>query len=201
MERKKAATSKDQESMSQQRRTALAIVEGSQPHGHARRPGTCETAAAGVKIYPKSLGMPAQDNDAAQRALNFMRNTFRSFYISVHEIIEDVNARKVCLWVICTGTHSLRTLDQRIRLEHGIQRSRYQSRSLEGICGWHPRPKPSSPRSWPKNWDESMSDRPSNRTLYQIFQGSFKPYIRWALDGHIYVLVGVAELVAKLLPS
>lgn len=156
---KKAATSKDQESMSQQRRTALAIVEALN-RMDMRAVWHMRDRSCWREIYPKSLGMPAQDNDAAQRALNFMRNTFKSFYISVHEIIEDVNARKVCLWVICTGTTVSGPWTNEYVWsmefnEAGTKVVRWKE-FVDGIST-----KALFPEIMAEEWDESMSDRPS----------------------------------------
>ncbi|OJD40639.1 cytochrome p450 [Diplodia corticola] len=88
--------------MSRQRQTALAVVDAFNRLDTTTvfklRDRSCWR-----EIYPKSLGAAPQDNSACQRSLNMLANTFKEMHMSVHEIIEDVPARKVCLWIIATG--------------------------------------------------------------------------------------------------
>ncbi|KAL1649997.1 hypothetical protein SLS58_001373 [Diplodia intermedia] len=145
--------------MTQQRRTALAIVDALN-RLDTRAVWNMRDRGCWREIYPKSMGMPAQDNDAAQRALNFILNTFKTFYISVHEIIEDVPARKVCLWTICTGTTVAGPWTNEYVWsmefnEEGTHVVRWKE-FVDGIST-----KALFPEIMAEQWDESMSDRPS----------------------------------------
>lgn len=88
--------------MTRQRQTALAIVDAFNRLDTTTiwklRDRSCWR-----EIYPKSLGAPPQDDNACQQSLNMLANTFKEMHMSVHEIIEDVPARKICLWIIATG--------------------------------------------------------------------------------------------------
>ncbi|KAL0256092.1 hypothetical protein SLS55_008484 [Diplodia seriata] len=88
--------------MTRQRQTALAVVDAFNRLDTTTvfklRDRSCWR-----EIYPKSLGAAPQDNSACQQSLNMLANTFKEMHMSVHEIIEDVPARKVCLWIIATG--------------------------------------------------------------------------------------------------
>ncbi|KAB2578005.1 hypothetical protein BFW01_g9304 [Lasiodiplodia theobromae] len=156
---KKSSKSSEAPAMTQQRRTALAIVEALN-RLDTRAVWNMRDRSCWREIYPKSMGMPAQDNDAAQRALNFILNTFKTFYISVHDLIEDVPARKVCMWVICTGTtvsgpwtnEYVWSMEFNEAGTHVVRWKEFvDSISTKALF----------PEIMAESWDESMSDRPS----------------------------------------
>ncbi|GME27454.1 Cytochrome p450 [Neofusicoccum parvum] len=88
--------------MTRQRQTALAVVDAFN-RLDTTTVWKLRDRSCWREIYPKSLGAPPQDNNACQQALNMLANTFKEMHMSVHEIIEDIPARKVCLWIIATG--------------------------------------------------------------------------------------------------
>ncbi|KAF4303838.1 hypothetical protein GTA08_BOTSDO07812 [Botryosphaeria dothidea] len=52
------------------------------------------------EVLPRSLGQPPQqDAEGFQRTLNMFRAVFRHYALDVLEIVDDVPARKVCLWL------------------------------------------------------------------------------------------------------
>ncbi|EKG14203.1 hypothetical protein MPH_08656 [Macrophomina phaseolina MS6] len=156
---KKSTSAKEQPAMSRQRQTALAIVDALN-RMDTRAVWHMRDRSCWREIYPKSMGMPAQDNDAAQRALNFIRNTFKSFYISVHEIIEDLPSRKICLWVICTGsTVSGPWTNEYVWSMEFNEAGTHVIRWKEFVDGIST--KALFPEIMAEEWDEGFSDRPS----------------------------------------
>lgn len=159
---KKSAAAKGEAGMTTQRRTALAMVDALN-RLDTRAVWNMRDRSCWREIYPKSMGMPAQDNDAAQRALNFILNTFKTFYISVHEIIEDVPARKVCLWVICTGTTvSGPWTNEYVWSMEFNEAGTHVVRWKEFVDGIST--KSLFPEIMAEEWDETMSERPSTRS-------------------------------------
>ncbi|EKG20970.1 hypothetical protein MPH_01728 [Macrophomina phaseolina MS6] len=104
--RDKSSTSKAQQpadhGMSRQRQTALAVVDAFN-RLDTTTVWKLRDRSCWREIYPKSLGAPPQDNNSCQQALNMLANTFKEMHMSIHEIIEDIPQRKVCLWIIATG--------------------------------------------------------------------------------------------------
>lgn len=88
--------------MSRQRQTALAVVDAFN-RLDTTTVWKLRDRSCWREIYPKSLGAPPQDNNSCQQALNMLANTFKELHMSVHEIVEDLPQRKVCLWIIATG--------------------------------------------------------------------------------------------------
>ena len=88
--------------MSKQRQTALALVDAM---------NRCDTRTvfelrernAPREIYPRALGSKVQDDDGVRNTLNLFRNVFKSLDLVVHEIIEDIPNRKVCMWIYADG--------------------------------------------------------------------------------------------------
>lgn len=50
-------------------------------------------------LLPKSMKLPPQDNTAYERLLHSLKMVFHNFSLDVHEVIEDVEARKVVMWL------------------------------------------------------------------------------------------------------
>ncbi|KAK0640433.1 Austinol synthesis protein H [Lasiodiplodia hormozganensis] len=102
---KDKSSSKNQDAdngMTRQRQTALAVIDAFN-RIDTTTVWKLRDRSCWREIYPKSLGAMPQDNAACQQALNMLANTFKEMHMSVHEIIEDIPARKVCLWIIATG--------------------------------------------------------------------------------------------------
>ncbi|KAL1628669.1 hypothetical protein SLS56_005661 [Neofusicoccum ribis] len=170
---KKSSAGKENAGMTQQRRTAFAIVDALN-RMDTRAVWNMRDRSCWREIYPKSMGMPAQDNDAAQRALNFILNTFKTFYISVHEVIEDVPARKVCLWVICTGTTvSGPWTNEYVWSMEFNEAGTHVVRWKEFVDGISTRSL--FPEIMAEEWDESMSERPSTATTGPSTRSSQAP--------------------------
>ena len=51
------------------------------------------------QILPKSLDIAPQNNDTFTRSLQFLLPVFRNFSLTQHDIIEDLEARKIVLWL------------------------------------------------------------------------------------------------------
>jgi ketosteroid isomerase-like protein len=54
-------------------------------------------------LLPKSMNMPPQDNATYEKSLRSLTTVFRNFHLEVHDVIEDVAARKVVMWLSARG--------------------------------------------------------------------------------------------------
>jgi hypothetical protein len=85
-------------SPTQQRQTADKLVEAFNnmdiPIIMSVRGPTCMR-----HLLPKSMKFPAQDNATYEKSLHSLTAVFQNFHLDVHEVIEDVEARKVVMWL------------------------------------------------------------------------------------------------------
>ena len=51
------------------------------------------------QILPQSLEIASQDNDTFTRSLEYLIPAFRNFSLTQHDLIEDLEARKIVLWL------------------------------------------------------------------------------------------------------
>lgn len=51
------------------------------------------------EIVPKSLKISQADNDTYERHLNRLHPIFRNFELTVNDVVEDRDARKICMWL------------------------------------------------------------------------------------------------------
>ncbi|KAF2815077.1 uncharacterized protein BDZ99DRAFT_363536, partial [Mytilinidion resinicola] len=54
-------------------------------------------------FHPKSLNLPPQDNAAYKRNLDSMASVFANFSLTVTDVVEDVVARKISMWLEARG--------------------------------------------------------------------------------------------------
>lgn len=84
--------------ISEQRKTALAVVEAFNKKDIAtimsHRSPDCVRY-----YYPKSMGYPPQDNESYGRSLHRLATIFDDFSLAIDEIVEDREARTMCLWL------------------------------------------------------------------------------------------------------
>ncbi|KAF2089906.1 hypothetical protein K490DRAFT_62783 [Saccharata proteae CBS 121410] len=85
-------------SASQQRKTALAIVDAFN-RMDTQTIFSVRSTRCVREILPRSLGHAAQDSAAFQRNLNMMRAVFKTYSLQVHDLVEDAAQRKVVLWL------------------------------------------------------------------------------------------------------
>ena len=52
------------------------------------------------QFLPQSMNLPNQDNAAYEQSLRWVITAFRNFSLTVQDIVEDVQARKICLWLV-----------------------------------------------------------------------------------------------------
>jgi ketosteroid isomerase-like protein len=50
-------------------------------------------------LLPESMQLAPQDNATYERSLRSLTTVFQNFSLDVHEVVEDVAARKVVLWL------------------------------------------------------------------------------------------------------
>lgn len=50
-------------------------------------------------LLPKSMKLPPQDNATYEKSLSSLTTVFQNFHLDVHDVIEDVDARKVVMWL------------------------------------------------------------------------------------------------------
>jgi hypothetical protein len=55
------------------------------------------------RLHPLSLNFPPQDNAAYGRNLAAMESVFTNFSLTVTDVVEDVEARKICMWLEARG--------------------------------------------------------------------------------------------------
>ncbi|KAK7609331.1 hypothetical protein JOL62DRAFT_183639 [Phyllosticta paracitricarpa] len=101
----KPSTCDEMGQMSKQRQTALAIVDAMKRFD-TRTVFELRERNAPREIYPRVLGAKTQDDEGMRNSLNLFRNVFRSLELTVVEIVEDLPARKVCLW-LCADGHTV----------------------------------------------------------------------------------------------
>ncbi|MCJ1411287.1 hypothetical protein MMC19_005375 [Ptychographa xylographoides] len=51
------------------------------------------------QILPLSLKLPPQDNATYAKRLGYVIPAFRNFNLTVQDIVEDVKACKICMWL------------------------------------------------------------------------------------------------------
>ncbi|KAF2143942.1 uncharacterized protein K452DRAFT_224744 [Aplosporella prunicola CBS 121167] len=89
--------------MTKQRQTALAAVDAvNRLDGQAilrMRSPLCNR-----EIYPSSIQARPQDDAAVLRTINLFRNLFKEVHLNVDDIVEDIPAHKICLWITSRGT-------------------------------------------------------------------------------------------------
>lgn len=52
------------------------------------------------QILPQSMGLPNQDNAAYEKSLRWLITAFRDFNLTIQDTIEDLEARKICIWLV-----------------------------------------------------------------------------------------------------
>lgn len=50
------------------------------------------------EFYPASLKFPSQNNDQYRANLTKFASVFQNFELTVHDVIEDLPNRKLCMW-------------------------------------------------------------------------------------------------------
>jgi ketosteroid isomerase-like protein len=50
-------------------------------------------------LLPQSMKLAPQDNAVYEKSLHSLKTVFQNFNLDVHEVIEDVEARKVVMWL------------------------------------------------------------------------------------------------------
>ena len=50
-------------------------------------------------LLPRSMKLTPQDNAAYEKSLYSLKTVFQNFNLDVHEVVEDVEARKVVMWL------------------------------------------------------------------------------------------------------
>ncbi|KAK8161982.1 hypothetical protein IWX90DRAFT_416978 [Phyllosticta citrichinensis] len=88
--------------MSKQRQTALAVIDAIKRFDTRTVLELLERNAP-REIYPRILGAKTQDDEGIRNVLNMFRNIFRSLDLTVYEIVEDLPARKICIWLHVDG--------------------------------------------------------------------------------------------------
>ena len=58
------------------------------------------------QIRPRSLGHEPQSYAATAQSMSRLRTVFQNFRLTVEDVIEDVGARKICLWLNVRGDTS-----------------------------------------------------------------------------------------------
>ena len=51
------------------------------------------------QILPRSIKQPLQANADYEKRLRFLNPIFRNFSLTVQDILEDVQARRICMWL------------------------------------------------------------------------------------------------------
>ncbi|SLM35095.1 hypothetical protein LPUS_04143 [Lasallia pustulata] len=59
------------------------------------------------QVVPLRFNFPCQDNPAYERRMNFIARAFDNFHLEVKEVIEDVTARKIVMWLSANGDTKL----------------------------------------------------------------------------------------------
>lgn len=54
-------------------------------------------------LIPESMGNKPQDNDTYARSLKQIRTVFTDFSLTVNDILEDRDGRRICLWATARG--------------------------------------------------------------------------------------------------
>ncbi|KAK7538242.1 uncharacterized protein J3D65DRAFT_602269 [Phyllosticta citribraziliensis] len=88
--------------MSKQRQTALAVVDAIKRFD-TRTVFDLRERNAPREIYPRILGAKTQDDEGMRNVLNMFRNVFRSLDLTIFEMVEDLPARKICIWLHADG--------------------------------------------------------------------------------------------------
>ncbi|MCJ1281480.1 hypothetical protein MMC26_000800 [Xylographa opegraphella] len=51
------------------------------------------------QILPRSIKLPLQGNAPYEQRLRFLQPIFENFSLTVEDILEDVEARRICMWL------------------------------------------------------------------------------------------------------
>jgi len=52
------------------------------------------------QFLPQSMNLPNQDNAAYEKSLRWLISAFRNFNLTIQDTIEDLEARKICMWLV-----------------------------------------------------------------------------------------------------
>jgi len=51
------------------------------------------------QILPRSIKQPLQGNAAYEKRLRFLHPIFENFSLKVEDLLEDIEARRICMWL------------------------------------------------------------------------------------------------------
>ncbi|MCJ1288687.1 hypothetical protein MMC34_000216 [Xylographa carneopallida] len=51
------------------------------------------------QILPRSIKLPVQDNGPYEKRLRFLHPIFKNFSLTVEDMLEDIEARRICMWL------------------------------------------------------------------------------------------------------
>lgn len=84
---------------SQQRRTAERMVAA---FNNMDIPAvmSCRSPECIRQFLPQSMNLPKQDNTVYENSLRWLITGFQNFDLTLQDTIEDVEARKICMWLV-----------------------------------------------------------------------------------------------------
>ncbi|MCJ1249656.1 hypothetical protein MMC30_006882 [Trapelia coarctata] len=61
---------------------------------------SCRSPECIRQFLPQSMNLPKQDNTAYEKSLRWLITAFRNFNLTLQDSIEDLEARKICMWLV-----------------------------------------------------------------------------------------------------